>query len=244
MSGRRIFIGDVQGCAATLEALLARCGAVRGADRLHFVGDLARRGPSSAEVLALARDWEARCVLGNHEALLLERGILEGRGTDPEAPDLAKDPRSPRFAAWIRDWPLARLIDGSILLVHAAVPPAFWKARRPADLAPLLAHPLPEPDRAWDEIQSFALTARYCDPAGRRPRTDFPPPPPPFEAWFEFYEGAFTVVFGHWARRGLVVREGLRGLDTGCVYGGRLSAWIAEEDRIVQVPRAPVDEPG
>jgi bis(5'-nucleosyl)-tetraphosphatase (symmetrical) len=44
-----------------------------------------------------------------------------------------------------------------------------------------------------------------------------------------------VVVFGHWARQGLVLRPGLRGLDSGCVWGGALSAWIAEEDRIVQV---------
>ena len=43
------------------------------------------------------------------------------------------------------------------------------------------------------------------------------------------------MVFGHWARRGLVLRPRVIGLDTGCVYGGQLSAWIAEEDRIIQV---------
>jgi bis(5'-nucleosyl)-tetraphosphatase (symmetrical) len=44
------------------------------------------------------------------------------------------------------------------------------------------------------------------------------------------------VVFGHWARGGLVLRERVRGLDTGCVWGKQLTGWIAEEDRIVQVP--------
>ena len=42
-----------------------------------------------------------------------------------------------------------------------------------------------------------------------------------------------TLVFGHWAQRGLVAERGVRGLDTGCVWGGRLTAWIAEEDRLV-----------
>ena len=46
----------------------------------------------------------------------------------------------------------------------------------------------------------------------------------------------YAVVFGHWARRGLVIQPRLRGLDTGCVYGGRLTAWIVEENRLVQVP--------
>ena len=47
-----------------------------------------------------------------------------------------------------------------------------------------------------------------------------------------------TVVFGHWARAGLIRRPQVLGLDTGCVWGGKLSAWIAEEDRIVQVDAA------
>jgi bis(5'-nucleosyl)-tetraphosphatase (symmetrical) len=46
------------------------------------------------------------------------------------------------------------------------------------------------------------------------------------------------VVYGHWAMMGLVVRPYLRGLDTGCVWGNRLTAWIAEEDRLVDVPAA------
>ena len=61
------------------------------------------------------------------------------------------------------------------------------------------------------------------------------PPGPPYRPWDDFYTGRKRVVFGHWARRGLVVRRQCVGLDTGCVYGGTLSAWIAEEDRIVQV---------
>ena len=52
-----------------------------------------------------------------------------------------------------------------------------------------------------------------------------------------------TVVFGHWARMGLVERPRVRGLDTGCVWGQKLTAWIAEEDRIVQVDSARVYSP-
>jgi bis(5'-nucleosyl)-tetraphosphatase (symmetrical) len=87
-----------------------------------------------------------------------------------------------------------------------------------------------------DERIEFATVVRHCDAAGRRPEKDDPLPGPPFEPWDRFYAGRRTVVFGHWARRGLVVGKRVRGLDTGCVYGGPLTAWIAEEDRIVQVP--------
>ena len=73
---------------------------------------------------------------------------------------------------------------------------------------------------------------------GERPQHDDPPPPAPYAPWFEHWRGRDvpTIVFGHWAMRGLVREPGLRGLDTGCVWGGRLTAWIAEEDRLVHVP--------
>ena len=85
-----------------------------------------------------------------------------------------------------------------------------------------------------DEIH-FAVNVRYCNAAGEQPRRDWPPPGPPYRPWDDFYKGKKRVVFGHWARRGLVVRPQCIGLDTGCCYGGKLTAWIAEEDRIVQV---------
>jgi bis(5'-nucleosyl)-tetraphosphatase (symmetrical) len=86
-----------------------------------------------------------------------------------------------------------------------------------------------------DERIAFAAEVRHCDAGGRRPAQDDPPPGLPFKPWDHWYGGPYTVVFGHWARRGLVAGARVRGLDTGCVYGGPLTAWIAEEDRFVQV---------
>jgi len=54
--------------------------------------------------------------------------------------------------------------------------------------------------------------------------------------WFDFYEGHKWILFGHWSLKGLVQKERIRGLDTGCVYGGRLTAWIYPEDKLVSVP--------
>ena len=82
----------------------------------------------------------------------------------------------------------------------------------------------------------YATEVRYCTADGERPSQDDPPPGPPFVPWDQLYRGERTVVFGHWSRRGLVVGHRLRGLDSGCVSGGPLTAWIAEEDRLVQVP--------
>src|SRR5262249_31448852 len=88
---------------------------------------------------------------------------------------------------------------------------------------------------ATDERIVFATEARFCRADGQRPPQDDPPPGLPYEPWDRWYRGTRTVVFGHWSRRGLVTSGRVRGLDTGCVYGGALTAWIADENRCVQV---------
>ena len=104
------------------------------------------------------------------------------------------------------------------LTVHAGLHP-----RLPVDQTP--------PD--------FLANVRYCTLQGERPGFSdgqLAADPPGFRPWFEFYRGESLVAFGHWARRGLVWQDRVRGLDTGCVYGGMLSAWWWPEDRLVQVP--------
>jgi bis(5'-nucleosyl)-tetraphosphatase (symmetrical) len=121
---------------------------------------------------------------------------------------------------WLESQPFVRFFD-DVLLVHAGLHP-HWDEARLRKLRP-------------DEVD-YAINVRYCDADGNRPAEDWPPPGPPFRPWDDWYHGTKRVVFGHWARRGLVVRPQCVGLDTGCVYGGELSAWIAEEDRVVSVP--------
>ena len=126
----------------------------------------------------------------------------------------------PESAEWLASQPVVRVMD-DLIMVHAGLHPSWSEA----DLERLTG---PDID--------FAVTVRYCDASGRRPPADWPPPEEPFVAWDRHYTGDKRVVFGHWARRGLVVTDRVIGLDTGCVYGLQLSAWIAEEDRIIQVP--------
>ena len=122
--------------------------------------------------------------------------------------------------AWLSRQPVVRLFD-DVIAVHGGLHPRWDEARLQALTA---------------ADADYAVHVRYCDPDGNRPPKDWPPPGPPYRPWDDFYTGTRRVVFAHWARRGLVVRPHCIGLDTGCVYGGELSAWIAEEDRIVQVP--------
>jgi bis(5'-nucleosyl)-tetraphosphatase (symmetrical) len=228
---RDIFIGDVQGCREELEELLEALRYDPASDALHPVGDLVNRGPDSPGVLRLLCGLDAGGVLGNHDvhALRVAAGRERARAGDTLDALLACGDREP-LLAWLARRPFARRIGG-VLLVHAGLHPAW---RDPvavlAGLDPLARHPDSE----------FATHVRHCTQTGERPPSDDPPPGGPFRPWYEFRAADAatreTVVFGHWAAQGLLRRPGLRGLDTACVWGGRLSAWIAGEDRLVSVP--------
>lgn len=228
---RRIFIGDIQGCRIELERLLEKLRFDPAGDRLEPVGDLVNRGPDSAGCLRLLRDLGAGGVLGNHDLHLLRRsaGTRKARRDDTFDDVLAAEDRE-ELCEWLAAKPL---IDdlGDVLLVHAGIHPSWDDpVRRLSGKDPYLR----------DEDTDFATRVRFCDAEGRRPERDDPPPPAPFRPWFEhplaWDPKGRRLVFGHWAQRGLVDLPGLRGLDTGCVWGGRLTAWIAEEDRCVDVP--------
>ena len=202
----RLFVGDIQGCLEPLGRLLAEAGFRRGHDILHPVGDLVAKGPDSQGVLSQLMDLGAQPVVGNHDLKWLERGKIQDEAHE----------------RWLREQPAIRLLeDPGLILVHAGLHP-HWREGDLLSLTP-------------DEV-GFAVTVRYCDPEGRRPSSDWPPPPLPYEPWDTYYTGDKRVVFGHWARRGLVRTDRVIGLDTGCVYGGQMTGWWAEEDRLIQVP--------
>ena len=228
--GRRVFLGDVQGCRDELERLLEEVGFDPAADELQPVGDLVNRGPDSLGCLRLLRSLDAGGVLGNHDLHLLHTaaGTRTLRPADT-LDEVLSAPDRVDLLDWLAARPFVRVWD-DVLLVHAGLSPR-WQ-----DPVSTLAGANP---LAPDAQALFAVRVRYCDPEGNLPDDDAPPPPAPFRPWHALHDparvGGRTVVFGHWAAQGLVVRPGLRGLDSGCVWGGQLSAWIAEEDRVVQV---------
>ncbi|QDU67617.1 metallophosphoesterase [Engelhardtia mirabilis] len=229
--GRRIFIGDVQGCREELEALLAAVRFDPAGDQLRPVGDLVNRGPDNVGVLRLLSSLGACSVLGNHDLHLLRcaQGTRRVKGRDTIR-DVLEHPERGALLGYLAAQPFLRA-DDDLFQVHAALEPT-WRdpAEVLAGIDPLQVDPRSE----------FCTRVRYCDSQGRLPQTDRDDPGEPFAPWHDFYDagahGGRSVVYGHWAVAGLVRTSHTLGLDTGCVWGGSLTAWIAEEDRLVQVP--------
>ena len=227
--GRRLFLGDVHGCREELEALLERVAFDPAADQLYPVGDLVNRGPDSLGALRLLKALGAEPVLGNHDLHFLRRAR---QGVPAKALDTleellgAEDLNS--LADWLANQPFLR-VHGDLFQVHAGISPSWKDPARSLDQAEALA---PTP------AASFAVSARLCTPAGKPVKSSSNLPG--VSAWDEFYDpiqhGQRRVVFGHWAERGLVHSKAVTGLDTGCVWGGALTVWIAEEDRFVAEP--------
>lgn len=214
-----------------LERLLEELDFQPGRDQLHPVGDLVNRGPDSLGTLRLLRDLDAGGVLGNHDLHLLR--LAEGTrrpGARDTLGELLRAPDRAELLDWLGRRPFSRAWE-DLIVVHAGLHPEW-------------SDPVGElrglDPRVPDPRTDFCTRVRYCDGEGRMPERDDPPPEAPFVPWYRHrYRAPWasrTVVFGHWARLGLFQAEGLRGLDSGCVWGKALSAWIAEEDRIVSVP--------
>lgn len=230
MDKRRIFIGDVQGCREELERLLEKLRFDPAADEVHPVGDFVNRGPDSAGTLRVCRSIGAGGVLGNHDVHLLRvaRG-MKPIGKRDTFQDVLRAEDREELIAWLAERPIVRAFP-RVIAVHAGLNPT-WKdpVRTLTGIDPLVDSPQLE----------FAIYARNCDANGNRPAKDWPSPPAPFRPWHSFWPPSKsetrTVVYGHWARAGLVTRPQVRGLDTGCVWGGELTAWIEQDDRMLSV---------
>lgn len=258
-------IGDVQGCMSELEALLATCAFDAARDRLWFVGDLVNRGPASLEVLRFVRALgsQATVVLGNHDLhlLCLAEGNAKPRDDDTLESVLCAEDRDD-LLGWLRARPLLHVQD-DMLLVHAGLLPQ-WSVPQALALAgevqarlrgpgyhDFLAHLYGGKPDAWDEALSGAdrmrvivnamTRLRFCTDAGvmdLRSKGGIAATPAGYRAWFDVpgrkSEGS-TVVCGHWSALGLRMDPRLLALDTGCVWGGSLSAVRLEDRQLFQV---------
>lgn len=231
-----------------LERLLAEIRFDPEADAIWHVGDLINRGPHSLETLRLWRDIGGRGVLGNHEvyALMVRAGrwprksdTLDALREAPDAEALFDDLGALPVLARVEPCAARRDEDGAdVWVVHAGLDPRWTELPKVA--ASLAAAPRDLEFYERDDV-SCATRIRCCTPDGERSKFHGAPAdcPAPFAPWDDFYRGSLTVVHGHWARRGHYRSPSVIGLDSGCVYGGPLTAWSPDSDEVVQVPPTP-----
>ncbi|MDG2147993.1 MAG: symmetrical bis(5'-nucleosyl)-tetraphosphatase [Planctomycetota bacterium] len=264
-------IGDLQGCFEPFERLLCRINFRPKHDRIWLVGDLVNRGPASLEVLRWVRKHENNLVtvLGNHDLHLLATaaGLRKPSPKDTLLPVLQADDRDD-LLDWLQRRPLFYR-EGSTCLVHAGLHPQ-WSLEDAASHAREVEQGLREDGgrlllealRAgaadeWSEnltgatrlatLVAIFTRIRTCTATGQLLETYKGPPqsaPKGFRPWFEIPHRRApetTVVFGHWAALGLYKAPGLLAVDTGCVWGGALTAVRLEDGRVFQEPAAPPD---
>jgi diadenosine tetraphosphatase ApaH/serine/threonine PP2A family protein phosphatase len=211
MNGRIIAIGDIHGCHQEFAELLERL-APTPADRLILVGDLVNRGPDSARVIDLAIQHRALSLLGNHEARLLHFRRTGDRSN-------LKDDDEKTFASLLpHHWDYLEKLP----LTHEE-----------PELNVVFVHGGFLPGEPWQKQAAAVVTRiQVIDNEGRpRKRADALDGVP----WAERWVGPPFVVYGHTPRPDIFKLKWSVGLDTACVFGGHLTAYILPERRFIQV---------
>ncbi|MGH8273811.1 MAG: symmetrical bis(5'-nucleosyl)-tetraphosphatase [Gammaproteobacteria bacterium] len=268
-------IGDIQGCADALKRLLDRVRFDPAEDRLWFAGDLVNRGPQSLEVLRFVRGLGDRAVtvLGNHDLHLI--AMAEGvRPPSETLKSVLNAEDGPDLVAWLRTRPLLHH-DPKLgyVLVHAALAPTWTLAeakRLALEVEAVLSGPEAkillggmygnEPAR-WTEtltgierlrtIINVFTRLRYVTAEGALDFEHTATPgtqPPELMPWFlapDRRNADEHILFGHWSTLGPVDQPRIYPLDTGCVWGGKLTAMRLDgEGGWYAIPCPQVRKPG
>lgn len=259
-------IGDIQGCSAQLDALVRELPkgskiicvgdlVNRGPDSL---GTLRR-------LKAWQERGDCECILGNHDLHLLARDAnIRGSKSLDTLDDILRAPDRRELIDWLRSRPMA-LFDGDHLFVHAGVLPQ-WSINQTMELADEVqkalrkknyvgfledmygntptkwSNNLKGADRLRVIINSFTRL-RFCSAKGEMDfliKEGIGSAPKHLFPWFDVPSRKtekYKVFFGHWSTMGLIQRNHVVGLDTGCVWGGNLTAMsIGPEAKMIQVP--------
>ena len=269
-------MGDVQGCCDALERLLAKLDFSPSRDHLHVLGDLVNRGPQSLATLRRLRGLgdAATCLLGNHDLHLLAvaHGVRPQHKSDTLS-DILAAPDREAWLDWLRQRRMA-VCEHGWLMVHAGVVPQ-WDRATTLQLAGELEQQLRGPDLGaflcvmygneparWSESLTgpdrlrFAVNVltriRFVTADGTldlKSKEGAGGAPPGCVAWFDAPDRRTVgtpIAFGHWSTLGLVNRPELLALDTGCVWGGQLTAVRIDGGRreVIQVECEQAQQPG
>lgn len=222
----------MHGCSNELKSLLGLLSP-RTTDRLIFLGDLVNRGPDSVGTLKLILKWlkeghSLEVVLGNHDVSLLQAaaslGFLDTNRTflseanlfqvQPHFVELARQvhQEAPDALAWLSHRPLF-IEDQEWIAVHAGLPPTVSLT-----------------ESSWETL----TRVRHWNP---ETRSMIPPERQSAGGpWYLGVKGPKAIIYGHWATQGLQIKDFSKGMDSGCVWGGRLSALCWEDQSVYSVP--------
>jgi bis(5'-nucleosyl)-tetraphosphatase (symmetrical) len=269
-------VGDLQGCSTALERLLAQIDFSPSRDRITVLGDLVNRGPHSLATLRRLRalGHAATCLMGNHDLHLLAvaAGVRPAHRSDTLDEILAAPDRD-AWLEWVRHLQLA-VMEAGWLCVHAGVVPQ-WDAATTLRLAGEVERHLRSDELAgflrvmygneparWSEtlsghdrmrfVVNVLTRVRFVAADGTlelKTKEGADATPPGHRPWFDA-PGRLTtgvpIAFGHWSTLGLIERPDLLAIDTGCVWGGPLTAVRVDGGRreVIQIPCDQAQRPG
>jgi bis(5'-nucleosyl)-tetraphosphatase (symmetrical) len=258
-------VGDIQGCYHELEQLLSVIQFDQEKDQLWLVGDLVNRGADSLSVLRLIKAMgdSAITVLGNHDLHLLAvaAGVAELHHSDT-LDEILEAPDREELLNWLRQQRMLHVQDNFVLL-HAGLLPGWTvqqaqalaheveQALRGADYVTFLEKMYGNIPHQWEDaltgyqrlrVITNALTRmRICTLQGEMQfkfKGELGDVPEGYLPWFEVPQRASAgaaVVFGHWSALGLIAQPNVIALDTGCLWGGTLTAIRLEDRKLFQV---------
>lgn len=266
-------IGDIQGCYHSFQALLKRIAFQPKTDTLWLVGDLINRGSGSLEVLrwCYQHQQNIKTVLGNHDlhAIVVAHGIRQAHRSDT-LQEIFDAPDGETLLTWLRHQPLI-VANESYVMVHAGLLPQ-WTVRDALAYAKevevalqsesyidFLMHMYGNTPRVWSDnltgydrlrVITNALTRlRVCTEDGALDfdfKGELDDVPEGLAPWFDHpnrRSKGQSIIFGHWSALGLYQRENVHALDTGCLWGGKLTAMCLATKKIIQVKSDKRDQP-
>ena len=259
-------IGDLQGCLTPLERLLDKIPFNDNQDQLWFVGDLVNRGPQSLQTLRFVKNIGPRAiaVLGNHDLHLL--CVAEGYAKHHSGDTLTEILNAPdrdELLHWVRHCPMLHS-DAGYTLVHAGLLPQ-WSLTQSQSLArevetalqaehytEFLSVMYGNKPHSWSDdltgmdrlrvITNAMTRLRLCTPEGEMEFThkgELKDIPAGYLPWYEAPNRQTVqdrLIFGHWSALGLRLDSNVLALDTGCLWGGLLTAVRLEDRALFQVP--------
>jgi bis(5'-nucleosyl)-tetraphosphatase (symmetrical) len=258
-------IGDIQGCYIEFQQLLEKIRFDPAQDEVWLVGDLVNRGPDSLQVLRLVKELgeSAITVLGNHDLHLLAVAAGEAKlHRSDTLDDILNAPDRNDLLVWLRQQRLLYAENGYVL-VHAGLLPEWSvkqaiglaheveSALRGDDYTTFFEHMYGNAPRVWDDelrgykrlrvITNAFTRMRICTAKGEMDfkfKGEVDDIPEGYLPWFNLPQrnsAAATVIFGHWSALGLKVTPNVIALDTGCLWGGPMTAIRLEDRQIFQV---------